>query len=55
MIFCVFSFKFFAQIGIAACQLTIDEWMESDSDAQAFIVKYLGASEQIHVRNCDFA
>lgn len=42
-------------IEIAACQLTIDEWMESDLDAQAFIVKYLGASEQIHVRNCDFA
>ena len=42
-------------IEIAACRLTIDEWMESDLDAQAFIVKYLGASEQIHVRNCDFA
>ena len=42
-------------IEIAACQLTIDEWMESDLDAQAFIVRYLGSSEQIHVRNCDFA
>ena len=26
-----------------------------DLDAQAFIVKYIGASEQTHIRNCDTA
>ena len=33
----------------------IEKWMELDLDAQAFIVKYLGASEQTHIRHCDTA
>ena len=33
----------------------IESWMDKDLKAQAFIVRYLGASEQTHVRNCDFA
>ena len=33
----------------------IDAWMAMDLKAQAFIVKYLGASEHTHTRNCQFA
>ena len=33
----------------------IDAWMAMDLKAQSFIVKYLGASEHTHVRNCKFA
>ena len=33
----------------------IEAWFDTDMDAQAFIVKYIGASEQTHVRNCDTA
>ena len=40
---------------IIARNVEIEAWMDRDLKAQAFIVKYLGASEQTHVRNCDFA
>ena len=33
----------------------IQKWMDMDLDAQAFIVKYIGASEQTHIRSCDTA
>ena len=33
----------------------IETWMDRDLKAQAFIVRYLGPSEQTHVRNCDYA
>ena len=33
----------------------IDAWMTMDLKAQSFIVKYLGASEHTHTRNCQFA
>lgn len=40
---------------IVASQNLIDAWFDKDLDAQAFIVKYLGSSEQTHVRSCDYA
>ena len=40
---------------IAARETEIQIWMDMDLDAQAFIVKYIGASEQTHIRNCDTA
>ena len=40
---------------LIASQILIDAWFDKDLDAQAFIVKYLGSSEQTHVRNCDYA
>lgn len=33
----------------------IDVWMDLDLEAQAFIVKYLGAFEHTLVRNCTYA
>ena len=40
---------------ITARENAIQNWMDMDLDAQAFIVKYIGASEQTHIRNCDTA
>lgn len=33
----------------------IEAWIDRDMEARAFIVKYLGASEHTHVRNCKSA
>ena len=40
---------------INAREADIHTWLDMDLDAQAFIVKYIGASEQTHIRNCDTA
>ena len=40
---------------IAARETEIQIWMDMDLDAQAFIVKYIGAAEHTHIRNCDTA
>ena len=40
---------------VANSQIDVDAWLFMDIKAQAFIVKYLGASEHTHVRNCVFA
>ena len=40
---------------ISARELEINAWIDLDMEAQAFIVKYLGASEHTHVRNCTSA
>ena len=40
---------------ITARESEIDAWIDLDMEAQAFIVKYLGASEQRHVRYCTSA
>ena len=42
-------------VEIVASQILIDAWFDKDLDAHAFIVKYLGSSEQTHVRSCDCA
>ena len=33
----------------------IQKWLDMDLGAQSFIVKFLGPSEQTHIRNCDIA
>ena len=33
----------------------IDQWIEKDIDAQAFLIQYIGTQQQTHVRNCDTA
>ena len=38
-------------VEIFSSQILIDAWFDKDLDAQAFIVKYLGSSEQTHVRS----
>ena len=40
---------------ITARETEIQIWMDMDLDAQAFTVKYIGASELTHIRNCDTA
>ena len=42
-------------LDISAREAEIEKWLDMDLDAQAFIVKYIGASEQTHIRNCDTA
>ena len=45
-----------ANIAVSAnSQIDVDAWLLMDMKAQAFIVKYLGASEHTHVRNCAYA
>lgn len=45
-----------ANIAVSAnSQRDVDAWLLMDMKAQAFIVKYLGASEHTHVRNCVYA
>ena len=34
-------------------KIAFDAWMLMDMKAQAFIVKYLGASEHTHTRHCE--
>ena len=33
----------------------IDQWIEKDIDAQAFLIQYIGTQQQTHVRNCGTA
>ena len=33
----------------------IQKWLDMDPDAQVFILKYIGASKQTHIRNCNTA
>ena len=40
-------------VDITAREAKIEKWLDMDLDAQAFFVKYIGASEQTHIRNCD--
>ena len=40
---------------ITARESEIDAWIDLDMEVQAFIVKYLGAFEHMHVRNYTFA
>lgn len=40
---------------ISQRNIDIDLWLDLDLKAQSFIVKYLGASEHTHVRNCNYA
>ena len=42
-------------VDIIARETEIEKWLDMDLDAQAFIVKYIGASEQTHIRNCNTA
>ena len=38
-----------------ARNVLVDAWDAQDSKAQAYIVRYLGLLEQVHVRNCEYA
>ena len=40
---------------ISVRNVAIENWLDLDLKAQSFIVKYLGASEHTHVRNCTYA
>ena len=43
------------QQNVDARNLLVDAWDAQDLKAQAYIVRFLGPSEQIHVRDCDYA
>ena len=39
---------------VDARNVLVDEWDAHDLKAQAYIVRFLGPSEQVRVRDCDY-